>query len=80
LPTVVTPVVADGLPDEALRGCRIAETADLFAGAIVETLALSAAARAAIAESANLRSLSWSARLQPLANLLREAASLTTAR
>jgi sugar transferase (PEP-CTERM/EpsH1 system associated) len=80
LPTVVTPVVADGLPDEALRGCRIAETADLFAGAIVETLALSAAARAAIAESANLRSLSWSARLQPLANLLREAASLTTPR
>jgi glycosyltransferase involved in cell wall biosynthesis len=80
LPTVITPVVADGLPAEALRGCRVAETPQLFAAAIVETLALPAAARAAVAASADFRSLTWSARLQPLRNLLLEAASLTTAR
>jgi sugar transferase (PEP-CTERM/EpsH1 system associated) len=80
LPTVITPVVADGLPPEALRGCRVAETADRFAATIVETLALPAAARAAVAASADFRRLTWSARLQPLSDLLLEAASLKTVR
>jgi sugar transferase (PEP-CTERM/EpsH1 system associated) len=79
LPTVVTPVVADGLPTHALRGCRIAATPDLFAGAIVGTLTLPAATRSALAASADLQSLTWSARLKPLGDLLREAASVATA-
>lgn len=73
LPTVVTPVVADGLPMEVLSACRVAATADLFAKALVETLGLSPEARAAVAEAADLRPLAWSARLRPLSELLRQA-------
>ena len=41
LPSVVTRTVGDGLPHQVLPACRIADTADAFAAAVIELLSLS---------------------------------------
>src|SRR5262249_28486592 len=59
LPTIVTPVVAEGLPAQAALACRVAGTAEEFAAAILSGLALAPPERRAIAGRANLASLGW---------------------
>ena len=74
LPTVVTGVVAEGLPEEVLPACAIAGSPEAFASAIVALLEASPAERRAKAASAASGSLSWSRALEPLIGLLEEAA------
>jgi len=73
LPVVVTPVVADGLPNEVLPACVVAGDATGFADAIVDRLALSPQERSAVTQAADLSGLSWAQRLQPLCDVLAEA-------
>ena len=75
LPCIVTPVVRDGLPTEAQRGCRTAEDAEGFAQAIGEILAMTPADRHALAAAADLRGLSWERQLRPAIELLSAAAA-----
>jgi sugar transferase (PEP-CTERM/EpsH1 system associated) len=73
LPTVVTPVVAEGLPAEAAVACRTAASPDAFAAAIVDLLGRPPAERRAIAAAANLARLGWDEQLAPLAEIAGEA-------
>jgi glycosyltransferase involved in cell wall biosynthesis len=73
LPTVVTPVVRDGLPKEALPGCRVAGTAADFAGAVVDLLMLPAAERRQQTQLAPLARLAWNERLASLFGLVESA-------
>jgi polysaccharide biosynthesis protein PslH len=74
LPIVITDAVAGGLPPEAGSASRIANTPALFADHIVDLLALSPAERRAIAQTADLRALTWSHTLEPLWPILESAA------
>jgi sugar transferase (PEP-CTERM/EpsH1 system associated) len=74
LPAVVTRTVADGLPDQVLPACRIANSADAFAAAVIELLALTPTARRREAARASLASLGWPARLAPLVAMIERAA------
>lgn len=74
LPTVVTSVVADGLPAEILRACSVANSATEFASALVRSLALTPAERRVAVAMADLGNLSWSSRLAPMVALLETAA------
>lgn len=74
LPAVMTRVVADGLPGEAAPACRVADTADEIAAAVLDLLARSGPERRAIAARADLSALGWEGRLRPLADLLAAAA------
>ena len=78
LPSVVTRTVGDGLPPQVLPACRIADTAEEFAAAVIELLSLSPDARRREASRAALSSLGWRARLAPLVALIERAASITT--
>jgi sugar transferase (PEP-CTERM/EpsH1 system associated) len=78
LPSVVTRTVGDGLPHEVLPACRIADTADAFAAAVIELLALSPDARRREAARASLAALGWPRRLAPLVSLIERAASACT--
>ncbi|HEX3704693.1 MAG TPA: TIGR03087 family PEP-CTERM/XrtA system glycosyltransferase [Vicinamibacterales bacterium] len=80
LPAVVTPVVAEGLPREILPACEVASSAASFADAVVRALARSPAERRRAAAQADLRPLSWSARLAPLVDLLLAAVEKTPPR
>jgi glycosyltransferase involved in cell wall biosynthesis len=73
LPCVITTTVRDGLPSALAPACRVADTADAFADAIVALLSLSPSERRRQA-SLNMAPLSWENRLQPLLPLLHEAA------
>ncbi len=73
LPTVITEVVADGLPEEVLPACSVAGTPEAFADAIVALLETPPAARRAQAGRAASASLSWDRSLEPLIALLEEA-------
>jgi polysaccharide biosynthesis protein PslH len=75
LPSVVTRTVGDGLPEQVLPACRIADSADAFAAAVIELLALTPTARRREAARASLSSLGWTARLAPLVMLLEGAAA-----
>ncbi len=75
LPTVVTPVVRDGLPSEIAPACVTAEGAQAFADAIVRLLRMSPDERRAMAERADVASLSWEGRLAPVKTILKDAAS-----
>ncbi len=75
LPTVVTPVVAEGLPAEILHACAVAHDATGFAGALVRFLNMSPLERRMAAAMADLDELAWKARLAPLAELLEAAAT-----
>jgi glycosyltransferase involved in cell wall biosynthesis len=74
LPVVTTSVVRDGLPAEVLPACRVEDGEEPFAKAVVALLRMTPAARRAMAESADLRALSWEGRLAPLAEILADAA------
>jgi len=74
LPTVVTEVVAEGLPEAILPACTVAGTAEAFAAAIVSLLDASPAERRARAERVSFSSLSWEDALAPLIHELEQAA------
>jgi sugar transferase (PEP-CTERM/EpsH1 system associated) len=73
LPTVVTPVVAEGLPAEAAEACRTAGSPDAFAAAIVDLFGRPPDERRAIAARADLTRLGWREQLSPLAAIAGEA-------
>jgi glycosyltransferase involved in cell wall biosynthesis len=75
LPTVVTSVVADGLPPAVLAACRVAETAEMFSDAVLGLLARSATDRRALALSIDFRSMTWDRTLEPVYEILSQAAS-----
>ena len=70
LPTVVTPVVFEGLPPEAAAACRVADSPDAFAAAILDLLARTPGDRRALAAQANLAALGWREQLAPLVELV----------
>jgi sugar transferase (PEP-CTERM/EpsH1 system associated) len=74
LPSVVTRKVADGLPPQVLPACRIADTAEEVAAAVIELLSLSPDARRREASRAALSSLGWTTRLAPLMSIIEGAA------
>jgi polysaccharide biosynthesis protein PslH len=74
LPTVVTAPVFAGLPEQVKAGCTLSGSDEAIATAIVKLLAGTAASRREQAARADLDSLSWKAQLQPLQDILREAA------
>jgi hypothetical protein len=74
LPTVVTSIVAHGLPPEVLPACCTADTPEAFANAIVQNLRRPARERRATVERVDFSALSWNRRLSPLLELLRSAA------
>jgi hypothetical protein len=73
----VTRTVGDGLPPQVLPACRIADTADAFAAAVIELLSLAPGARRREAARAALPSLGWATRLAPLISILEDAAGIT---
>jgi glycosyltransferase involved in cell wall biosynthesis len=70
LPCVVTPAVYEGLPDTIHPACTEAKDPRAFANAIVARLRETPQARRGRAETADLSSLTWSAQLRPLVDLL----------
>jgi sugar transferase (PEP-CTERM/EpsH1 system associated) len=78
LPSVVTRTVGDGLPHQVLPACRMADTADAFAAAVIELLTLTPEARRLEAARASLESLGWATRLAPLQSLIERAARACT--
>ena len=74
LPTVITPVVRNGIPREIEAACLTAEDATAFADAIVRLLQMLPEERRAIAEHAEVASLSWDRRLAPVRTILENAA------
>jgi sugar transferase (PEP-CTERM/EpsH1 system associated) len=74
LPTVVTPPVFAGLPQQVKNACTLSESDEAIAAAIVQLLSGRPASRREQAARADLDSLSWKVQLQPLVDILREAA------
>jgi sugar transferase (PEP-CTERM/EpsH1 system associated) len=70
LPTVVTTAVAAGLPGNVRPACPVADTPALFAGAVLDLLALTPDERRARAGRAFLEPLDWPTTLDPLWSLL----------
>lgn len=70
LPAVVSPVVAEGLPDGIRPACLVASTAEECADRILELLALPAAERRRLAARASFSGLDWRDRLAPLLDLV----------
>jgi sugar transferase (PEP-CTERM/EpsH1 system associated) len=66
LPAVITPVVAEGLPAEVTGACRVAGSAEAFAQAILDLLALPPDGRRDVAAAGRLGDLSWERQLDPL--------------
>lgn len=75
LPIVMTDAVAGGLPPPAMSAARIANTADGFAGQVIDLLRLSPAVRRDIAASSDLAGLTWARTLEPLVSIFERAAS-----
>jgi sugar transferase (PEP-CTERM/EpsH1 system associated) len=73
LPSVVTSAVRGGLPDEIAASCRVADTAESFAAAVIDLLALTPGERRAIAARVDLAGLRWEQRLAPMASLVESA-------
>lgn len=78
LPTVITPEVLKGLPDEVHAGVRVAASSDSFAKEIIALLSTSAAERRAVAGRASLDSLAWDTQLAPLRGILSDAVEKST--
>jgi len=62
-----------------LPACRIADTADKFAAAVIELLSLSPDARRREAARASLTALGWPTRLAPLVSLIEGACQKSSA-
>ena len=73
LPVVISPIVAEGLPESALPGCIVAGQDEEFARSIVHLLDAGPAARRERAERASLERLTWSLQLEPLYDVLLRA-------
>jgi sugar transferase (PEP-CTERM/EpsH1 system associated) len=74
LPNVVTPVVMAGLPGEVRASCIVAASATAFADAIVALLNQSPGERRECARRTDFTALSWDRTLEPLTQMLIEAA------
>jgi sugar transferase (PEP-CTERM/EpsH1 system associated) len=74
LPSVVTSPVMEGLPAEVSSACRVADSANDFADALLAFLAMSGPDRRALAATANLGALSWESQTAPLYGVLENAA------
>ncbi len=79
LPSVVTRQVWEGLPPEVLPACRMADSPDQFAAAVVDLLSRPAGARRREAARARLAGLAWPTRLAPLVEVIERAAGTSTA-
>jgi sugar transferase (PEP-CTERM/EpsH1 system associated) len=75
LPTVVTPVVAEGIPEFVLRACAVAGSASAFAEAVVGYLELSPEQRRQLALSVDFEALSWDRTLEPVYDILAQASA-----
>ncbi|HXT70279.1 MAG TPA: TIGR03087 family PEP-CTERM/XrtA system glycosyltransferase [Vicinamibacterales bacterium] len=73
LPTVVTPVVMDGLPAAVAPACAVAAGAGEFADAVSRLLALPPVERRRRAGAADLSSLSWHGQLAGLREILADS-------
>jgi sugar transferase (PEP-CTERM/EpsH1 system associated) len=70
LPCVVTTAVLDGLPSQVLPGCVVATDAAGFAAAVLSLLDLRPAERRAMADRADVRSLTWDSQMASLIPIL----------
>jgi len=75
LPTVVTPVVSEGLPKAVLSACRVAGPPQAFADAVLTYLESTPKQRRELALAVDFGSLSWDRMLAPVHNILAQAAS-----
>lgn len=75
LPTVVTPVVAEGVPEQVLTACRVAASPEEFAAAVVSVLSQRPDERRHAALSVDFESLAWDRTLAPIYEILAQAAS-----
>jgi glycosyltransferase involved in cell wall biosynthesis len=73
LPTVVTPVVLDGLPKEVRPACLVADGTDAFAAALIELFDLSPSERRARTDRVDWTLLSWEKRLKGVGDILAAA-------
>lgn len=73
LPCVVTPPVAEGLPEAVRPACPVAANAEEFARLVIDLLASPDVRRARVG-AASLHTLSWPERLARLMPLLQDAA------
>jgi sugar transferase (PEP-CTERM/EpsH1 system associated) len=74
LPVIVTPAVFDGLPPPVRPACLVAATVSTFADSLADLLASPERRRELVAQATDVTSLTWEARLQPLADILWRAA------
>ena len=75
LPTVVTPIVAEGLPGLVLPACRVAESPQAFADAVLTYLEWTPEQRRELALAVDFGPLSWDRTLAPVHTILAQAAS-----
>jgi len=75
LPTVITPIVSEGVPNLVLSACRIAASPQAFAEAVLTYLESPPAQRRELALSVDFGSLSWDRTLAPVHDILAQAAS-----
>ena len=74
LPPVVSQPVFDGLPDQVRSGCVLGDCDETLADGIVELLSREQPGRDRQVAHAALDPLSWSEQLEPLVDVLRDAA------
>lgn len=77
LPCVVTPAVAEGLPNLALRGCLVHDDAPGFAAAVTNLLDAPWHERQSMVTAAHADGLDWESRFELIGQAVRDA---TTAR
>jgi sugar transferase (PEP-CTERM/EpsH1 system associated) len=77
LPTVVTPIVSEGLPPVVLSACRVAGTPQAFADAVLMYLESTPEDRRALASGVDFSPLSWDRTLAPVHEILAKATSST---
>lgn len=75
LPIVITPAVANGLPQEASAAALVAESPEQFAQHVLTLLAMSPVDRRARASRATLSNLLWANTLAPLGQLFDTAST-----
>jgi sugar transferase (PEP-CTERM/EpsH1 system associated) len=80
LPVVITPQVADGLPDGVKAACPVSTSAEEFAAEVLRLLAMSPEQRTSLASAAALSQYGWEQSLAPLQAILEESAALPESR
>ena len=74
LPTVVTPIVSEGLPGLVLSACQVAGSPQAFADAVLTYLEWTPERRRELALDVDFSSLSWDRTLAPVHDILAQAA------